>query len=35
MDVAPLSRFTVVVIPGKNSQVSVYRTIGPLVLLLY
>ena len=29
---APFSRFTFVVIPG-NSQVSVYRTIGPLVLI--
>ena len=28
IDVAPFSRFTVVVV--GNSQVSVYRTIGPL-----
>ena len=30
IDVAPFSRFTVVVV--GNSHVSVYRTIGPLVI---
>ena len=34
IDFAPFSRFTVVFIPG-NSQVSIYRTIGPLVYLFH